>query len=393
MSNHLSISKGKGTREGIFSLRTISERYLEKGKDVYILFIDYEKAFDRVNHEKLCEILKKTGIDGKDIRIIARLYWEQLAVVRTGKGNTNSIKIKRGTRQGCVLSPYLFNLFTELIFRSLDQEWGTSVGGRKISNLRYADDTALIADSGLELQSIASKVNEVGKEFGMKINIKKTKIMVVSKNKVVPRVDIILDGQTVEQVSSFTYLGQKFTENGKCDEEIKCRIGQARAAFNSLRNVLCCRKLSLTSRSRLLKCYVWSTLLYGVETWTISKTSRRRLEAFEMWCLRRMMRISWTSRISNENVLSKAEVQRELYSVVQKRKLSFFGHIMRHESIQRDLLEGMVEGRRSRGRPRLQWCHNVMEWTGKSFMTCKREAQDRSRWRGIASNPRTGEGT
>ena len=128
--------KGRGTREGIFNLRTINERYLEKGKDDYVCFIDYEKAFDRVNHEKLCEVLKSTGIDGKDIRIIARLHWEQLAVVRTEKGNSKNITIKRGTRQGCVLSPYLFNLFTEMIFRSLDPELGVSIGGRKVSNLR-----------------------------------------------------------------------------------------------------------------------------------------------------------------------------------------------------------------------------------------------------------------
>ena len=79
--------KGWGTREGIFNLRTINEIYLEKGKDIYVCFIDYEKAFDRVNHENLCKVLKSTGIDGKDIRIIARLYWEQLAVVRTEKDN------------------------------------------------------------------------------------------------------------------------------------------------------------------------------------------------------------------------------------------------------------------------------------------------------------------
>ena len=385
--------KGRGTREGIFNLRTINERYLEKGKDVYVCFIDYEKAFDRVNHEKLCEVLKSTGIDGKDIRIIARLYWEQLAVVRTEKGNSKNIKIKRGTRQGCVLSPYLFNLFTEMIFRSLDPELGVSIGGRKVSNLRYADDTALTAESGPELQRIATRVNEAGKAFGMKMNVKKTKTMIVSKKAVVPRVNIELDGQVLEQVSCFTYLGQTITEDGKCDEEIKRRIGQARSAFNTMRDVLCCRRLPLSSRLRLLKCYVWSTLLYGVETWILSNTSEKRLNAFEMWSLRRMMRVSWTRRLSNENVLKLAGVKRELFRIVQNRKLCYFGHMMRHESIQRNLIESMVPGKRGRGRPRNQWCHNVMDWTGMSFAARKRAAQNRLRWRCIASNPRTGDGT
>ena len=292
--------------------------------------ISFEKAFDRVSHEKLCDILKASGIDGKDIRVIARLYWEQLAVVRTGKGNSKKIKIKRGTRQGCVLSPYLFNLFTEMIFRALDSQWGISIGGRKISNLRYADDTALMANSEIELQRIAERVNDKGKEFGMKINVKKTKTMVVSRNAVVPRMNIVLDGQRVEQVAHFTYLGQKFTENGKCDDEIKSRIEQARVAFNSMRDILCCRKLSLSSRMRILKCYVWSTLLYGVETWTISKMCRSRLEAFEMWTIRRMMPISWTERMRNESALDLTGLRKELVRVFQMRKLRFFGHLMRH---------------------------------------------------------------
>ena len=124
------------------------------------------------------------NFNGKDIRIIVNLYWGQVAVVRTKKGNSRNIAIKRGTRQGCVLSPYLFNLLTETIFREVDPSWGVSVGGKRLSNLRYADDTALMAESETELQRIVDRVNEVGKEFGMKINVKKQKTMVVNRKNV-----------------------------------------------------------------------------------------------------------------------------------------------------------------------------------------------------------------
>ena len=370
-----------GTREGIFNLRTINERYLEKHKDVYICFIDYEKAFDRVKHEKLCEILKLIGMDGKDIRIIAKLYWEQVAVVRTQKGNSRNIKIRKGVRQGCVLSPYLFNLLTEMIFRELDPDWGVSIGGKRMSNLRYADDTALTADSESDLQNIVDKVNGVGKEFGMKMNVKKTKTMVVSRKADPPHVKINIEGQTIEQVSRFMYLGQLITEDGRCDEEIKRRIGQARSAFNNMKGVLCCRKLHLSSRIRLLKCYVWSVLLYGVETWTVNQSSIKRLEAFEMWTIRRMMRISWTEHMSNESVLALAGVRRVLIQTIQKRKLSYFGHVMRHNSVQRDLLEGMVIGKKGRGRPRAQWSHNITDWLQMGFEECKRATMDRKKFR------------
>ena len=134
-----------------------------------------------------------------------------------------------------------------MIFRALDPELGVSIGGEKVSNLRYADNTALTADSGPELQRIATRVNEARKEFGMKLNVKKTKTTVISKKAVVARENIAFDGQMVEQVSCFTCLGQTITEDGKCDGE----IGQARFAFNSMRDVLCCPRLPLSFRLRL----------------------------------------------------------------------------------------------------------------------------------------------
>ena len=141
-----------------------------------------------------------------------------------------------------------------------------------------------------------------------------------------------------------------------------------------------------SARIRFIQCYVWSTLLYGIETWTISKTSQQRLEAFEMWTLRRMLRISWKKHMSNEEVLGQAGVKRSLFGTVCQRKMSFFGHIMRHDSMQRNLLEGMVEGKRGRGRPRQQWSDNILQWTGLNFQQTKRMAENRKRWRSMTSN-------
>ena len=111
--------KNSGTREGIFNLKMIVEKYIETQKDIYACFIDYSKAFDTVNHEKLIECLKTTDIDQSDIALIANLYWEQDTKIRIGNDMSESLKIKRGVRQGCVLSPSLFNLYTEHIFRHL----------------------------------------------------------------------------------------------------------------------------------------------------------------------------------------------------------------------------------------------------------------------------------
>ena len=149
-----------GTLEGIFNLRTICERATDVQKDVYVCFIDYTKAYDRVKHIKMIECLSEIGIDDKDLQIITKLYWEQSASVRRESGMTSEFKIKKGVRQGCVLSPNLFNLYTEKIFREVEDMKGVNIGGGSINNLRYADDKVLLAEGPMFLQALLTAVNE-----------------------------------------------------------------------------------------------------------------------------------------------------------------------------------------------------------------------------------------
>ena len=230
---------GTGTREGIFNLRTICERATDVQKDVYICFIDYTKAFDRVKHFKMIECLSEIGIHDKDLQIISTLYREQSASVRTESGMTSEFKIKKGVRQGCVLSPHLFNLYTEKIFREVEDMKGVNIGGVNTNNnLRYADDTVLLAEGPMFLQALQTAVNEKGKPYGMEMNIIKTKSMVISRKKPVPNISISVEGKPIKQVDRMVYLGYMATEDGKCDKEIKRRIWIARTAFESMAKIL-----------------------------------------------------------------------------------------------------------------------------------------------------------
>ena len=139
--------EGKGTTNAIFILRTLIERALEIQKDVYLCFIDYTKAFDRVRHDEIIKELTKLKIDGKDLRIIKNMYWEQTAAMRVEGEISAFQKIKRGVRQGCVLSPDLFSLYSEIIMRNIEGQPGIRVGGHNINNLRYTDDTVLISEN------------------------------------------------------------------------------------------------------------------------------------------------------------------------------------------------------------------------------------------------------
>ena len=199
-------------------------------KEVNLYFIYYEKAFDRVNHEKLTECLTDIRIDGKDIRLIESLYSTQKAYIRLEENMSDEVKIKRGVRQGCVLSPCLFNLYTEKIFRQIEDCKGVTIGGLNINNLRYADDIVLLADTMKDLQAILNKVNDNGKVYSMKINAHKTKLMVIGRVANNPQVSITIDGTEIEQVAKFTYLGHSITEDRKCDE-IKRHIGIAKNNF------------------------------------------------------------------------------------------------------------------------------------------------------------------
>ena len=136
----------KGTRNAIFALRTLMERAIEVQKDLYLCFIDYSKAFDKVRHSDLFDILLRLSCDGKDLRVIRNLYWEQEAAIRVDNDCSEYRPICRGVRQGCVFSPDLFNIYSEMILRNIEQHEGVKVGGHNINNLRYADDTVLIAD-------------------------------------------------------------------------------------------------------------------------------------------------------------------------------------------------------------------------------------------------------
>ena len=162
-----------------------------------------------VNHESMIKCLKGIGLNGKDIRLIVNLYWTQKAYLQLEQDLFGEIMIKLGVRQGCVLSPCLFNLYTEIIFRhSADME-GVIVGGVNINNLGYADDTVLLVNSEGSLQAILNEVNEAGRAFNMKMNAKKTKTMIITKKDDKPKINTTSDGTDITQVTNFPYLGQK----------------------------------------------------------------------------------------------------------------------------------------------------------------------------------------
>lgn len=371
---------GYGTRDALFAYQVLMQRCWDMNQSIYICFIDYEKAFDRVKHDKLIQILEKVGLDSKDVSIIKNLYWQQTANVRVEHKLTADVEILRGVRQGCVLSPLLFNLYAEEIFSEAleNATEGIVVNGRPLNNIRYADDTVLLASCPEDLQKLINCVASTSARNGLNINIKKTKYMVVGRSQI--SANLSVNNQPLERVSSYKYLGCIVNEQEDHSVEVRCRIEQARAAFVKMRHLLCNRNLKLSTRCRLVRCYIISILLYGVEAWTLTKTLCKRLEAFEMWIYRRMLKISWTDRVKNETVLQRMHKRLELLNTIKKRKLQYLGHIMRNEkyALLQLILQGKIQGKRRPGRRRTHWLQNLAEWFNMSTIELFRAATSRA---------------
>ena len=197
--------KGRGTRDQIANICWIIKKAREFQKNIYFCFINYAKALDCVDHSKLWEILKEMGISDHLTCLLRNLYAGQEATVRTEHGTTDWFQIEKGVRQGCILSPCLFNFYAEYIMRNIgldEAQAGIKIARRNINNLRYADDTTFMAESEGEIKSLLMKVKEESEKVGLKLNIQKTKIMASG-----PITSWEIDGETVETVSDFNFLG------------------------------------------------------------------------------------------------------------------------------------------------------------------------------------------
>ena len=240
---------------------------------------------------------ERDGIPDHLICLLRNLYADQEATLRTGHGTTDCFQIGKGVRQGCILSPRLFNLYAEYIMRNTGLEETQTVikiAGRNINNLRYVDDTSLMAESEEELKSLLMKVKVESEKVGLKLNIQKTKIMASS-----PITSWEIDGETM---SDFIFLGSKITADGDCNHEIKRRLLLGRKVTTNLDSIFKDRDITLLTKVHLVKAMVFPVVMYGCESWTVKKAECRRIDAFELWCWRRLLRVPWTLRRSNHSI-------------------------------------------------------------------------------------------
>ena len=200
---------------------------------------------------------------------------------------------------------------------------GIKIARRNINNIRYTDDTTLMAESEEELKSLLMKVKEESEKVGLKLNNQKTRIMASG-----PITSWQIDGETVETVSDFIFLGSKITAYGDCSHEIRRGLLLGRKVMTSLDSILKSRATTLPKKVCLVKAMVFPVVMYGYKSWSIKKAEGRRIDAFELWCWRRVLRVPWTARRSNQSILKVISAECSLDGLMLKLKLQYFGHLM-----------------------------------------------------------------
>ena len=362
---------------------------MEWNSPLYVCFVDYEKAFDSLDRNILWKLLRHYGVPQKIVSLIKDSYSEmRCRVVHEGR-LTESFKVKTGVRQGCLLSPFLFLLAIDWIMKTTTQGKRNGIQWtlwNQLEDLDFADDLALLSHKHQQMQDKVKDLQEMSSKVGLNTHEGKTKLLKVNNNSLMP---VIMEGKALEEVESFKYLGSIVDKLGGTDEDVRIRIGKARAAFIQLKNVWSSKEISRATKLRLFNTNVKSVLLYGAETWRTTKTIQHKIQTFVNTCLRRILKIHWPETISNADLWQQTN-QRPMEKEILRRRWGWLGHTLRkpNSNITRQALTWNPQGKRRRGRPRNTWRRDLdanIKELGMGWQTVVNAAQDRRRWRAVVN--------
>lgn len=392
--NQCGFRPARGCRDQIFSMRQIIEKYQENNKNLFMCFVDLEKAFDKVPRQTLFEILSEYGVNGALLKSIQSLYVNSRAAVRIDGKLSSWFQVGNGVRQGCCLSPLLFVIYMDKIIKSARFSGKVNIGDISVDCLAYADDLVLMADSVGDLQLSINELNRACNEFQMKISAAKTKVMHVGKVRM--NVLCLLDDFSLEQVSEFKYLGCVFSEDGKLDREFEERKRKGNAVTSQLRSHIFSKKeLSSNTKLTIHQSIFRPTIMYGSESWVDSGYLVHNLEVADMTVLRMIAgtnrREQWENRISNISIRENLGCL-SVEEVARVNRLRWFGHVHQMDDLRlpKRILVAEMPANRSRGRPRRRFIDSVKDDLSTRDLVLNDEllnvVRNRAEWRRITDS-------
>lgn len=291
--------KSRSCTDQITTLWIILEQSLEWDSPLYVNFIDYEKAFDSVDRQTIWRLLRHYGVPAKITNIIRNSYEGMTCRVVHGQQLTDAFQVRTEVRQGCLLSPFLFLLAIDWVMKTSAAQKRNGIQWTpwtQFDDLDFADDLALLSHIQQQMQEKTTIIATHSACLGLIIHKGKSKILKVNNNNTAP---IRLEGEALEEVESFTYLGSVVDKLGGTDADVKVPIGKARAAFHQLKNFWGSSELPRNIKIRIFNSMVKPVLLYGAETWRTTVTTMKKIQSFIYTCLRRILRVRWPNTISN----------------------------------------------------------------------------------------------
>ncbi|KAK3530945.1 hypothetical protein QTP70_006500 [Hemibagrus guttatus] len=328
----------KSTTDAIFALRTLMEKYRDGQRELHCVFVDLEKAYDRVPREELWYCMRKSGVAEKYVRVVQDMYERSRTVVRCAVGQTEEFNMEVGLHQGSALSPFLFAIVMDQLSEEVRQEspW----------TMMFADDIVICSESREQVEENLERWRFALERRGMKVSRSKTEYMCVNERE--GSGTVRLQGEEVKKVQEFKYLGSTVQSNGECGKEVKKRVQAGWNRWRKVSGVLCDRKISARIKGKVYKTVVRLAMLYGLETVSLRKRQESELEVAELTMLRFSLGVTRLDRIRNEYIRGTAHVGR-LVDKVREARLRWFGHVQRRESeyIGRRMLDMELPGRRT----------------------------------------------
>ena len=381
---------GRSCSDRIFVLRSIIEQSIEFQKPIFLNFIDFKKAFDSIHRETLWKILKSYGIPEVFINTFRNLYEGCSYCIKVEEGYSDFFDVETGVRQGCILSPLLFIIAIDYVMRKAMNSTDFGIiweAKRRLTDLDFADDLALIAESSNAIQEMSCSLEVNAAKVGLRISSEKTKAMQIGNGGQLNQ--IIVNGIPVENVNRFTYLGSKLSSDGQVEADINTRMGLASATFMKMHSIWRSSNIKRKLKIKLFQALILPICLYASETWKISIKTKKRLDAFQQRCLRKILKITYRDRITNEEIYM-LTTTKPLSQIVETRRMKYAGHILRMTSDrnQKVAMKWRPDGRRKRGRPKLTWRRTFeqdLERRGVDLERAEEIAHDRVAWRNLAA--------